>query len=234
MVARLDPSQPKCLTHNLISLDLQSMKHLSKLLLFILLSIPLFSMGQLAEPPKAEYDAYAYFRKNFTYPPDPQNIVGAVWVDFFVESDGSLGEIAITKPLHKLLDQEVVRVVKSMPAWKPSMARVKYTMPFYLRWTDSAHNMSKLDKMPQPKYNLSVYLTASLYMGPAGKSQIQFIVNEDGSISDVFAIKSANPKLDKDVIRVISQMPNWEPGTLNGKPVKAFYTMPINYTGIVK
>ncbi len=196
-------------------------------------------MGQLTEPPKAEYDAYAYFRKNFTYPPDPQNIVGAVWVEFFVELNGSLTEIAITKPLHKLLDEEAVRVVKTMPPWKPSKVlsqptREKYTMPFYLQWTDSAHNLSKLEKMPRPTFNLGDHLKKSLFMGPKGKSQIQFIVNEDGSISDVFAIKSANPELDKEVVRVVSEMPKWEPGTLNGKPVKAFYTLPINYTGIVK
>ena len=62
-----------------------------------------------------------------------------------------------------------------------------------------------------------------------GKVIVTFVVNKDGSIVDIEVIKSVNPSLDKEAIRVISQMPNWKPGAQRGKPVRVKYSVPVNF-----
>ncbi len=59
----------------------------------------------------------------------------------------------------------------------------------------------------------------------------KFIVNKDGSISDVEVVKSGgDPSLDKEAVRVIKSMPKWKPGMQRGKPVRVKYTAPVNFT----
>lgn len=66
--------------------------------------------------------------------------------------------------------------------------------------------------------------------GIQGRVICQFVVNKDGSIVDVVAVRSSGePSLDKEAIRVISSMPRWKPGMQRGKPVRVKYTVPINF-----
>lgn len=65
--------------------------------------------------------------------------------------------------------------------------------------------------------------------GTQGKVVIQFVVGTDGSVSNVQVIRSVDPLLDKEAVRIISAMPHWKPGTEGGKPVRVKYTVPINF-----
>jgi TonB family protein len=62
-----------------------------------------------------------------------------------------------------------------------------------------------------------------------GKVYVQFIVDETGKVGGAKILKSANPLLDAEAIRVISSMPAWIPGKNNGKMVKVAYTIPIMF-----
>ena len=66
--------------------------------------------------------------------------------------------------------------------------------------------------------------------GIQGRVICQFVVNKDGSIVDVVAVRSSGePSLDKEAIRVIKSMPKWKPGKQRGKPVRVKYTVPVNF-----
>jgi protein TonB len=66
--------------------------------------------------------------------------------------------------------------------------------------------------------------------GIQGRVICQFVVNKDGSIVDVVAVRSSGePSLDKEAIRVIQSMPRWKPGMQRGKPVRVKYTVPVNF-----
>ncbi len=65
--------------------------------------------------------------------------------------------------------------------------------------------------------------------GIQGRVICQFIVKSDGSIADVKAIRSVDPMLDAEAIRVIQSMPNWTPGKQRGKNVNVKYVLPINF-----
>ena len=62
-----------------------------------------------------------------------------------------------------------------------------------------------------------------------GRVIVTFVVCKDGSICDAKVVKSVSPALDAEGLRVISSMPNWTPGTQNGKPVNVKYTVPISF-----
>lgn len=73
------------------------------------------------------------------------------------------------------------------------------------------------------------YPEAATKAGVQGRVTVQFIVDKDGSIDDVKILRSVNPDLDAEAIRVIKTMPRWEPGTHKGKPVRVKYTVPVMF-----
>lgn len=66
-------------------------------------------------------------------------------------------------------------------------------------------------------------------MGIEGSVFISFVVNADGTIADVQAIKGIHADCDKEAMRVISKMPAWKPGKQNGKAVKVRFVVPIKF-----
>ena len=65
--------------------------------------------------------------------------------------------------------------------------------------------------------------------GIQGRVIATFVVERDGSISDVKVIKSVDPSLDKEAIRVLKSMPKWIPGKQNGSAVRVKYTVPVTF-----
>ncbi|MFB6344040.1 energy transducer TonB [Saccharicrinis sp. FJH62] len=63
-----------------------------------------------------------------------------------------------------------------------------------------------------------------------GKVYIGFIVNKDGSISDVKIEKSLTKELDKICINAVTKMPDWIPGIKYGRPQNVYVLLPINIT----
>ena len=60
-----------------------------------------------------------------------------------------------------------------------------------------------------------------------GRVMVQFVVETDGSISDVHVAKQVFPSLDAEAIRVVQSMPKWMPGKKKGKVVRVRYNLPI-------
>ena len=62
-----------------------------------------------------------------------------------------------------------------------------------------------------------------------GRVVVQFIVNKDGTIVNPKVVRSVDPYLDKEAIRVVMAMPKWKPGTQRGEPCNVKYTIPIMF-----
>ena len=62
-----------------------------------------------------------------------------------------------------------------------------------------------------------------------GRVVVSFIVEKDGSLTDVKVIKSLDPAFDKEAVRVVKSMPKWEPGMWRGKPARIHYCIPIRF-----
>ena len=137
--------------------------------------------------------------------------------------------------------------------------RVYYTLPIFFKLDDQTpQSNNKADMKPDKNSVYSIveemprfpgddkalmeYIQKNLIMPEKYKGStdenpklaeyrtfVRFVVNEDGSISDIQLLKkSAEFKdLDEEAIRVVKSMPNWEPGKIGGKPVKVYFNLPI-------
>lgn len=65
--------------------------------------------------------------------------------------------------------------------------------------------------------------------GIEGRVTCAFIVNSDGSVSHISVLRGVEPSLNKEAIRILSKMPEWNPGRLEGKavPVRVVWTVPF-------
>ena len=62
-----------------------------------------------------------------------------------------------------------------------------------------------------------------------GRVVVSFIVEKDGSLTDVKVVRSLDPSFDKEAVRIVKSMPKWEPGMWNGKPARVDYSIPIRF-----
>ncbi|HHJ11119.1 MAG TPA: energy transducer TonB [Bacteroidetes bacterium] len=63
--------------------------------------------------------------------------------------------------------------------------------------------------------------------GISGRVFVRFVVEPNGSVSNVEVVRGVDPALDAEAVRVVSSSPKWEPGKQRGKPVRVAYTFPI-------
>ena len=91
---------------------------------------------QMPEFPGGMPAMIEFLQTNLKYPEDAikQKVGGRVMVMFVVETDGSISDVRVARKVFPSLDAEALRVVKTMPKWKPGkekgrLVRVNYTMP---------------------------------------------------------------------------------------------------------
>jgi len=63
-----------------------------------------------------------------------------------------------------------------------------------------------------------------------GKVYVQFVVERDGSLTDMKILRSPSETMSAETIRVLQLSPKWHPGIQHGKPVRVQYTVPINFS----
>lgn len=61
-----------------------------------------------------------------------------------------------------------------------------------------------------------------------GKVIVSFVIEKDGSVTDIKVIRHPGFETDKETVRLLKSSPKWKPGIQNGKNVRALYTLPIN------
>ena len=63
-----------------------------------------------------------------------------------------------------------------------------------------------------------------------GRVIVAFVIQKDGSVTNARIVKSVDPELDAEALRIVKAMPNWTPGTQDGKPVNVRYTIPVVFS----
>ena len=74
-----------------------------------------------------------------------------------------------------------------------------------------------------------VYTEEDLANGVQGRVIVKFIVEKDGSVSEPQIAKGIDIDLDREALRVVLAMPLWEPGEINGKPVRCYHVIPVTF-----
>lgn len=77
------------------------------------------------------------------------------------------------------------------------------------------------------------YPTEAQRRGAQGRVIVKFVVETNGSISNIHVVKGIDPLLDAEAIRVCTTMPTWAPARQEGKAVRCYYTIPVTF-GLVK
>ena len=101
---------------------------------------------------------------------------------------------------------EIFQVVEEMPEYPGGMDELMKYMQTNIRYPKEAQER-----------------------GLQGRVIVQFVVNEDGSICNEQVVKSVDPQLDAEAIRIIRSMPNWTPGKQRGEPVRVRFTLPVTF-----
>ena len=73
------------------------------------------------------------------------------------------------------------------------------------------------------------YPQIALENGIQGRVVLKFVVNTDGSVGDISILQGIDRTLNEEAIRVVKTMPKWSPGRQNGRAVRVFYTVPIDF-----
>ena len=99
---------------------------------------------QMPAFPGGEAELFHYISKNIRYPQEAKEkgIQGRVFVGFVIEKDGSVSNVRNIRGVDSELDAEAMRVVESMPKWKPGMhngefVRVSYQIPIHFKLEDN-------------------------------------------------------------------------------------------------
>ena len=96
--------------------------------------------------------------------------------------------------------------------------------------------VEKMPEYPGGQAALFEYLQKNVkYPADAEKKKVEgrvlvtFVVNTDGSITDIEVVRKTFPWLDAEAVRVISGMPRWKPGEQKGQKVRVKYTVPLTF-----
>jgi len=73
------------------------------------------------------------------------------------------------------------------------------------------------------------YPTMAMENNIQGRVVVQFVVTKTGAIGEVKVVRSKDPDLDREAVRVVKSLPNFIPGKMNGQAVNVWYTLPVNF-----
>ena len=200
-----------------------------------------------------------YITKNTKYPETAKanNIQGRVIVRFCVTKSGGIDRVSVLRGVSPELDAEAIRVVSSLPTFKPGKqggvpVDVWYMVPITFALdkpaTDASTNAPDKSSMKEFKeydeppvfeggevalykfINSNInYPTGAKEKNIVGKVYIGLEINTDGSVGEVSVLKGVDPSLDAEAIRVIKLLPKWKPGKLAGAAVKVWYPVMVNF-----
>jgi protein TonB len=226
--------------------------------LFMLFSFSLFAQGNdttIYRNPdtlaRFNGNIIEFLNQQLNYPTIAQSagIEARPIVSFVVEKNGTLSNIYLSRPMGWGFDEETLWLTSTMPKWVPAshkgnIVRSEIDLQIYFALSDaldgyivddSIYTFS--DDMPAMiNENVNDYIKRELVYPREEKRDsiegvvvIQFIVNNKGFIYDPQIIKSATPNFDKAALKMINKMPYWKPATINGRPIKLRYTLPIRF-----
>ncbi len=205
-------------------------------------------VSKMPEYPDGQKGMLTYFIRNMRYPLAVymNGVSGTAYVNFIVEIDGSVSEVLVLKPIGYGCDEEATRLVSQMTGWEPGeqdgkKVRVRSNVPVYFKeelYPDSRIYMD-LDTMPVfpgGSVEFISYIESELvypeYVRSAninGVVNVDFVIEKDGSVSNVTVNNSLGYGCDEEAAKVILRMPLWKSGYYLGKPARVLLSVPVSF-----
>jgi TonB family protein len=130
-------------------------------------------------------------------------------------------------PYLKFLRKAPAAWCETCPSNKISSDTLISGTEIFLIVEESAYPVGGMPKFYEHIAHQLRYPAEARKMGIEGKVFVEFVINQDGSISDVRAIKGIGGGCDEEAVRVIAAAPHWNPGTQKGEPVRQRFVMPV-------
>ena len=174
-------------------------------------------------------------------------VEGKVFVSFTVEKDGSVSSVKVLRGIEPHSDSAAIAVVRTLPKFKPGIqnkkpVRVQYNLPIRFglnRDETSMRVYTTVDKKPEfegGEQGLKTYLETyaklplnTYQSGSASKVSVSFIVEKDGSITDVKLLRGIVCSASTVAIDLVKKMPKFSPAKQNGEFVRYYYTLDIMF-----
>lgn len=196
----------------------------------------------MPEFPDGKEALLSYIEENIKYPVEciKNSIAGKVYIQFIIGKDGHVKNAKLARSVDPLLDAEALRVVNSMPFWKPGLnnnekVNVSYTIPINFKLP----NFVIVEEMPQfpggdeEMRNFistnTIYPEIAKKNGIQGRVYVKYVINTKGKVTDAKVIRGVHKELDTEALRVINSMPDWKPGMQIGVAVNVEFTVPVNF-----
>jgi bla regulator protein blaR1 len=195
-----------------------------------------------------EFYNYISSTLSYTEKAMKDKVSGKVFVEFVVNTNGTVSNVKILKGIGYGLDEEAKRVVEQSPNWIPGkqkghVIRQRMVLPITFRHPDAPEieedviKPIEAENMPEypggitaffdyVKSNLN-YPEEAQKMGLEGKVFVRFKVNTDGSISDVELLQGIGSGCDQEAKRVMENSPKWRPMIVEGKAQEVKMVLPI-------
>lgn len=185
-------------------------------------------------------------------------VSGLVSTTFIVLSDGRITDVQVLQGLGYGCDEEAVRVIKAMPNWQPAKQAgypVNFKQNLAISFgpviraahptnttpdsTDNSPIFTVVEQQPVFSGGMGAYQrylrknlqypAAARAAGVSGRVFINFVVRSDGRVTDVQVLKGLGFGCDEEAVRLMSAMPNWQPGRQSGRAVNVKFNIPVAF-----
>ena len=198
-----------------------------------------------SEFPGGQGAFFKFVSKNFVIPENAGESV-KVFVTFIIEKDGSLSDIKVLRDTGYGTGKEALRVLKTSPKWKPAMNNGKFVRSEYM------FPISILNRKDAKSDDNIIYNTAGVDVKPDfpgglaafykfvddnfvqksdpkidGKIFVTFIIEKDGSLTDIKIIRDVGYGTSAETLRVLKLSPKWNPAEKDFKKVRVLYSLPL-------
>ena len=211
-------------------------------------------VDQAPDFPGGKQELFSYMARETLYPEQARKlgVEGKVYVQFVVDAKGNVTDAVVKKGIGAGCDAVALQVVQNMPRWEPGMLKgdavaTKMVLPISFQLQSDEEQVSQgadgvFDVVENPpaypggEKALYSYLSeemkypeSSRQQGVEGRVYVQFIVDSYGDVTEAKVVKGEHEALNAEALRVVQNMPAWQPGTQAGTPVKVKMVMPVTF-----
>lgn len=185
-------------------------------------------------------------------------VEGRVIVSFEVDKDGSVVNVQTRRTPDDRLSDRVVKLVKQSPKWEPGKqrgqaVRVSYTIPIEFKITKTEAEPQAAEAHEEENTPFLIVEQMPTFEGGdinafrqwteaqlkpqhdadgnplAGMVICSFVIEADGSLSEIIPLRSPDQRLTDEVVRIIKLSPRWEAGRQRGQAVRVKFTVPVQF-----
>ncbi|MEZ0484950.1 energy transducer TonB [Fibrella aquatica] len=196
----------------------------------------------------------AFLAANLRFPEKAyqQKVEGDVYVAYIIRSNGSIANPEILKGIGAGCDEEVIRMVKTMPKFKPGYqgetpvaVKVNQKIAFYLNGGAEPSSdyigevftiVEKNPEFPGGEQAFNAFIANNLRYpeeakkkGIAGDVYVKYIIRKNGSIANPEILKGLGAGCDEEAIRLVKALPKYKPGAQQGDPVAVAWNQRIKF-----